>query len=172
MHALYMQHRQSPLVEALDFAQRGYISARDVGNHEWAGYSAYAFCANSFASGKKLAQLKVLMDDYYDRLVGIRQIAPSNWCQIYRQTVANLISSNPQEQNFFFGENTQEQNFLAELDSAKDLLGLYHYYLCKLIVAYLYEDTDRAYQNSFEAKSRIYVPKVLLDSLYFISMNL
>ena len=92
MLALYMQHRKSPLRETLNLAQQGYIFAQEVGNQEWAGYSAYAFCANGFASTQNLSDLCKMTQDYYVSLVELSQIAPANWCQIYRQAILTLTN--------------------------------------------------------------------------------
>ncbi|MEM9005644.1 MAG: EAL domain-containing protein [Cyanobacteria bacterium P01_F01_bin.86] len=169
MLALYMQHRKSPLRETLDLAQQGYIFAQEVGNQEWAGYSAYAFCANGFASVQNLIELEEMTHNYCVSLVKSNQIASANWCQIYRQAILNLTNPSPQQQTIFFDNLDQEANFLAELHKAEDLLGLYHFHLCKLIISYLFGDIEVAHQHALEARARLNVAQgiVGLPVFYF-----
>ncbi|MBX2863024.1 MAG: PAS domain S-box protein, partial [Leptolyngbyaceae cyanobacterium MAG.088] len=169
MLALYMQHRKSPLRETLDLARQGYVFAQEVGNQEWAGYSAYAFCANGFASTQNLVNLEKLTQDYCVSLGKLSQIAPANWCQIYRQTILNLTNPSPQQQKIFFDNPDQEAEFLTGLHAAEDLLGLYHFHLCKLIISYLFEDIASAYAHALEARARLDVAQgtVGLPVFYF-----
>ena len=169
MLALYMQHRKSPLRETLDLARQGYIFAQEVGNQEWAGYSAYAFCANGFASAQNLKDLAKVTQDYCVGLVKLNQIAPANWCQIYRQAILNLTNPIPQQPQTFFDTPEQEANFLAGLHAAEDLLGLYHFHLCKLMISYLFGDIEAAHHHALEARARLDVAQgtVGLPVFYF-----
>ncbi|MEM9005256.1 MAG: PAS domain S-box protein [Cyanobacteria bacterium P01_F01_bin.86] len=169
MLALYMQHRKSPLRETLDLARRGYIFAQEVGNQEWAGYSAYAFCANGFASAHNLMDLDKLTKDYCVSLMRLKQVAPANWCQIYSQAIFTLIEPSVEQQNIFFDNPEKEADFLSGLYKAEDLLGLYHFHLCKLIINYLFGDIEAAHHHALEARARLDVAQgiVGLPVFYF-----
>ena len=169
MLALYMRHRKSPLRETLDLARQGYIFAQEVGSQEWAGYSAYAFCANGFASAHSLTDLGKITLDYCVSLMNLSQVAPANWCQIYRQAILSLTHYSDQQQKIFFDNFKQAADFLSDLYQAKDQLGLYHFHLCKLVIIYLFGDIEAAHHHALEARARLDVAQGIagLPVFYF-----
>ena len=145
--AIYILHRKSHIKEVLPLMQEAYAAALEVGNLEFVGYTAQAFCLYSFLSGQYLATLEENVRAYCNTLLQLNQVAPANWCRIYWQSTLNLleVDSNPISLS---GEAFKEEELLPVLISANDLWALYFFHLFKLILSYLFEDAESAQNHT------------------------
>ncbi|MGK7926832.1 MAG: serine/threonine protein kinase, partial [Spirulina sp.] len=147
--ALFVLHRQSPLKNMLSLSKEGYASALETGNLEYVGYNAHGFCVNSFWSGQPLHDIEPETRAYCQTLIQFNQLTTANWCRIYWQGNLNLLGRT-KKPTILSGEALQEETFLGQLQAARDLTGLFFFYLYKLMLAYLFGDIESTREHSTE----------------------
>jgi predicted ATPase/signal transduction histidine kinase len=133
--------RRYHVKETLKLSREGYITSLEVGNLDFAGRNAFIFCLNAFLCGQPLGELEKEIGAYCHSLVQLKQFNFANYCRIYGQSILNLLegSENP---SILVGEALQETELLPQLIEANDLMGLFFFYLYKLMLAYLFEDSE------------------------------
>ena len=150
--ATFVLHRKSHIQETLPLLREGYATALEAGNLEFAGYDVHVFCLHAFLGGQSLATLEPETRAYCNCLMQLNQLTSANYCRIYWQCILNLLSfaENP---SILSGEShLQETELLPLLLEAQDLLGLYIFYLCKLMLCYLFGDIQSAKNNAVEIR--------------------
>ncbi|BAZ49510.1 two-component hybrid sensor and regulator [Nostoc sp. NIES-4103] len=140
---LFILHRKSHIQETLSVSQEGYVTALEVGNPEFVGYSAYSFCFNSFWCGQPLATLEQDVRSYCNGLMQLNQLTTANYCRIFWQSILNLLFVG-EYPVILSGEALQESEFLPSLLSANDLIGVYFFYLYKLLLCFLFGEIEQA----------------------------
>ncbi|MBP0028674.1 AAA family ATPase [Roseofilum sp. Guam] len=145
----YLLHRQSHLQELLPSIRDGYAIALEVGNQEYAGYSAQSCCLTSFWCGQPLAALEQETRTYCNGLMQLNQVTTANWCRIYWQVILNLLGSG-ENPSLLSGTALKEAEFVPSLTSARDLFGLYLFYLYKLMLSYLFGEIELAKSQALE----------------------
>ncbi|KST68037.1 trifunctional serine/threonine-protein kinase/ATP-binding protein/sensor histidine kinase [Mastigocoleus testarum] len=149
---LFILHRKSHLKETLPLLQEGYKVALEVGNQEMAGYNAKAICFHSFWCSQTLGDLEQETRAYCNGLVKLNQLATAGWCQIYWQTILNLLGRGGQTANILSGEALQEGEFLPLLVEAHDFFGLFIFNLYKLMLCYLFGEIEAAQNHAIEVR--------------------
>jgi predicted ATPase/signal transduction histidine kinase len=147
---LFILHRTFHIKETLPLSQEGYQAALEVGNQEFAGYNAHAFCYNSFWCGQPLATLEEQTRAYCDRLLQLNQLITANYCRIHWQSILNLLGL-AEHPHILSGEALQETELLPLLLSAKNRPGLYLFYFYKLMLSFLFGD-EQAQNYAFECR--------------------
>ncbi|GAB4284974.1 MAG: AAA family ATPase [Oscillatoriaceae cyanobacterium] len=154
----YIMHRQIHSNKTLAILQEGYVLAIELGNYEIAGYNAEGWCFNSFLSGQFLGSLNQDNKAYYQILIHLHQLASANWCRIYWQATLNLLGL-ADDPKILDGEALDEQQFLELELSINDVLGLYIFYLYKLLLLYLFADIKNAINAALKAKDYLIFAK-------------
>jgi predicted ATPase/signal transduction histidine kinase len=137
--------------ETLKFSREGYTAALEVGNLDFAGRNAYVFCINAFWSGQPLVELEKETMAYCNGLVQLKQLTHANYCRIYWQSILNLLEP-VDRPSILSGEALQEAELLPDWIEARDFFGLFFFYLHKLMLAYLFEDSESARSYATELK--------------------
>jgi predicted ATPase len=148
---MFILHRQSHIKETLPLSQEGYAAALEVGNLEYVGYTTQNFCFNSFWCSQSLSSLAAETGNYCQALVQWNQLTNANYCKIYWQSILNLLALS-EHPSILSGTVIQEAEFLPQLLSTHDLLGLYFFYLYKLMLAYLFGELEVAQNHSIEVR--------------------
>ncbi|NJK37050.1 MAG: AAA family ATPase [Oscillatoriales cyanobacterium SM2_3_0] len=151
---LFILHRKSHLNIGLKLLQNSYVTALEIGNLEFAGYSAHAFCFNSFWSGKPLLSLESETRAYCTELTRLNQLNIANWCRVYWQPILNLLgyAENP---TILSGEAMRESEFLPKSTENHDLWALCTFHLYKLMLCNVLGEIQLAQEQT--ARVRYYL---------------
>ncbi|MGB3535362.1 MAG: serine/threonine protein kinase, partial [Microcoleaceae cyanobacterium] len=148
---LFILHRKAHIKETLPLLQEGYTTALEVGNLEFAGRNIYVFCLNSFWCGQPLITLEKETHTYCNELLQLNQLTAVNYCRIFWQAILNLLGFT-EYPSILSGEVLQQASFQIQLTEAHDLFGLYFFYLCKLMLCYLFEEIEPAQNHAIEIR--------------------
>ncbi len=149
--AVNILHRKAHTREMLPLFREGYEIGLEVGNIEFAGYSANMSCLSSFWLGLPLAKLEQDTRAYFNELVKFNQLTSANYCRIYWQTILNLLGF-AEHPSILAGEALQEAEFLSQSKSTVDGYGLCLFYWHKLMLCYLFGEIDQAQNYAVEAR--------------------
>ncbi|HEY9693180.1 MAG TPA: AAA family ATPase [Oculatellaceae cyanobacterium] len=137
------------------------------GDLEFAGFSAANRSYYSYFTGRELTELQRELSVYIEVLTSFKQARNVDALEMYLQVTLNLtsLSTSPER---FIGQY-HESNRLPHLQQANDRHGLFHFYLNKLILCYLFNELEQAQVNSRLAASYLdgVVGLALITNLYF-----
>jgi predicted ATPase/signal transduction histidine kinase len=149
--AFILMHGKHHVKDTLPLLEEAYQSALENGDLESVGYAAVNICQSLYFIGQELPQLEQKMVNYNHLLFQLKQETVLTWNQIYRQTVLELMG-NLASSDILLGEAYSEEKLLALLLKANDRVGLQHFYLQKVILAYLFGDVELALENAAQAE--------------------
>ncbi|MBD2776772.1 AAA family ATPase [Iningainema sp. BLCCT55] len=134
-------HGKSHLRKTLPFLLESYQVGLETGDLEFVGYAVKDICQYSYLSSLELEKLEKEIRVYSKVLVNLKQVTTLNYCHIYWQAVLNLLgrTNNPY---ILSGEVDKEEKFLPLLLEANDLTGLHSFYVHKLILCYMFCDSQ------------------------------
>ncbi len=135
-----LQHTVAPLLIA-------YESGLETGDVEYAVLCAYNYCINSYFAGKELGQLEAEMSSYSLLMEKLKQTNTLNYQKMYWQVVSHLIrgADHPQQ---LVGELYNEFTMLPLHEQTSDRYALCCLYLHKLILSYLFRQSQSAFENA------------------------
>ncbi|MBW4629367.1 MAG: PAS domain S-box protein [Brasilonema octagenarum HA4186-MV1] len=147
----HSMHWKEHIKETISILIEGYQSGVETGDFEYAGYCACYVCEHLYFLGSELTQLEQEIAIYSKAIARINQEASFNWTAIFRQAVLNLLgkAENPIR---LFGDAYNEEQSLPLAIKANNRIELLFFYLNKLILCYLFGDTQQAVQNAVLAK--------------------
>ncbi|MBO3460232.1 trifunctional serine/threonine-protein kinase/ATP-binding protein/sensor histidine kinase [Aetokthonos hydrillicola Thurmond2011] len=147
----FITHWKEHLTSTLKPLLTAYTSALDSGNLAYAGYATHIHCFHAYIASEELTQLANKLATYGAVIEKINQKNALNYNNIYHQVVLNLIDSktNPWE---LVGAAYDERLMLALHEQTNDSTGLWHFYVNKLILCYLFQELDLAIEYTAKAK--------------------
>ncbi|MEG4404793.1 ATP-binding sensor histidine kinase [Microcoleus sp. MON2_D5] len=149
--AFILMNGKHHVKDSLPLLEDAYQSALENGDLECVGYAAVNICQSLYFIGQELPQLERRMVSYNHLLFQLKQETVLNWNQIYRQTILELMGK-LESPHLILDEAYSEQKLLSLLLKANDRVGLQHFYVQKLILAYLFGDTATALENAAQAE--------------------
>jgi predicted ATPase/signal transduction histidine kinase len=149
--AFILMHGKHHVKDTLPLLEEAYQSALQNGDLECVGYAAVNICQSLYFIGQELPQLERKMVKYNHLLFQLKQETVLTWNQIYRQTVLELMG-NLAIPDILLGEACSEETLLPLLLKVNDRVGLQHFYLQKLILAYLFGNVELALENAAQAE--------------------
>ncbi|MCP4136820.1 MAG: serine/threonine-protein kinase PknK, partial [bacterium] len=118
----------------------------EIGDFEFAAYSAATICSRKFFCSFKLMELEPEMAQLSSILEKIKQKTQLQMINIYHQTVLNL-SGAVKEPYFIKGEIYNEDKMLPVHIRANDKPALISVYTCGYILSYLFNEYTLALEN-------------------------
>ncbi|MCW6052582.1 AAA family ATPase [Lyngbya sp. CCAP 1446/10] len=149
--AFILMHGKHHVKDTLPLLEEAYQSALENGDLESVGYAAVNICQSLYFIGEELPQLERKMVNYNHLLFQLKQETVLTWNQIYRQTVWQLMGE-MEIPDILLGKAYSEETLLPLLLKINDRVGLQHFYLQKLIIAYLFGNVDLALENAAQAE--------------------
>ncbi|UKO97663.1 trifunctional serine/threonine-protein kinase/ATP-binding protein/sensor histidine kinase [Nostoc sp. UHCC 0870] len=150
----FIFHQKSHIRETLPLLLEGYKSGLETGNVEFVGYCAMKICQHSYFIGKVITEIEKEINSYSCVLENFQQITTLNYCQIFLQSILNLLGKG-EKICITSGEAYNEEQSLKHLIEANDIQGIHYLYLNKLILSYLFGNFQEAQDNAI--KSREYL---------------
>lgn len=131
----------------LDGLLNAYQKGLENGDFTYGSYAIFNYCFDKLYMGElPLPSVKAEMDAYVAALHKIKQNTSIVWLNIPQQAVANLLDEN-QISARFLGPHYDETTETERQIQGKDLSGLCVYYLCRMMLSYLFDETEEALEN-------------------------
>ncbi|MCC5631788.1 trifunctional serine/threonine-protein kinase/ATP-binding protein/sensor histidine kinase [Nostoc sphaeroides CHAB 2801] len=147
----FIAHWQQPATATLKPLLQAYTSGLNSGDLAYAGYAAYMYCLQAYIAGQELTKLANELAIYGTAIEKLNQKTALNYNNIYHQVVLNLIESKttPWE---LVGTAYDEKSMLALHEQTNDGTGLWHLFVNKLMLCYLFQELDLAVEYAIKAK--------------------
>jgi PAS domain S-box-containing protein len=147
----HLMHCKDRIQQTLSLLQEGYETALETGDLVYCGYCALFDCLHLYFAGSELSKIESKIKFYCDVLAPLKQENTLNYLGKLQQVIYNLIEQveNP---GCLFGNNYSEQQLLPSYLAANDRCNLYHLYLDKLILSYLFADASQAVEYAAQAE--------------------
>jgi predicted ATPase/signal transduction histidine kinase len=146
----FVKHWQDPLVTTLDPLLKSFQSGTDVGDLEYAGYSATIYCHNLFFVGQPLDYVTEEQEKYINVMKKNKQEFLINHTNIIRQ-LGLQFQGKSQSKYQLIGESFDETIMLPELIEKKTVMSIFSVYNCKTILCYFLKDFSQALENARSA---------------------
>ncbi|MEH2009636.1 AAA family ATPase [Nostoc sp.] len=150
----FIFHWKVHVRETLKLLRNAYSSGWESGNFMTLGYAAYAYGFHAYFMGCELSELEQEMTAYSKALSQINQQTQLNYNELYRQSILNLLGQTASP-SLLLGEADKEQELLAGYQQTDDKTGLWHFFLNKLILCYLFQEFEVAFKYIERAKHYI-----------------
>jgi PAS domain S-box-containing protein len=148
----FIIHWRKHIRETANLFLESYQCGLETGDLEFAAYSAFTYCLQSFFTGKELLKVEQEMGIYSEAICQINQTTSLTWMQIFRQSVLNLMGRSRSPLRLV-GETYDEDKRPAHQEMDGVILFLVH--LNKLILCYLFSDYTQASENATVAEHHI-----------------
>ncbi|MBZ8181881.1 ATP-binding protein [Oscillatoria salina] len=143
----FIKHLKIPVRETLKSMLEAYTIGLETGDLEHAAYSVCRYCYLGYFTGTiPLADLEKQMRSYQEFLAQIKQENVLELHELHHQVVLNLLNS-VDEPWRLTGELFDEVKMLKAYQDNNYLVAICHLYLHKIILYYLFNQEQKAYQN-------------------------
>ncbi|MBE8991737.1 ATP-binding sensor histidine kinase [Nostoc sp. LEGE 12450] len=148
---LCVAHWKEPVTAMLQPLLQAYTSGLDSGDLVYASYAAHLYCFQAYIAGQELTKLAHELAIYGAAIEKINQKHTLNYNNIYYQVVLNLIESKttPWE---LVGAAYDERSMLTLHEQSNDGAALWHFFVNKLMLCYLFQALDLAVEYAAKAK--------------------
>ncbi len=142
----FITHWKAHYRDILKTLQEGYQSGLEVGDFEYAAYSAFHYSTHAFYSGRELAVLEREMVGYSNVLRQLKQNQAVNYNEIYRQSAINLMKpvANPCQ---LVGEAYNEEHLLPLHHQQNEVFALFLLYTQKILLACMFQEHHQTLEN-------------------------
>ncbi|MBF2063739.1 MAG: AAA family ATPase [Calothrix sp. C42_A2020_038] len=140
-------HWKRHIRETFQLLQEAFAIGLETGSLQFAGYSGQGYCEHIYIAGQELLKLEKEVKYYCEALKRNNQITALNHILITQQVVQNLLgyTENPCQ---LMGEAYDEKIMIPLHLAASDYLVLWHVFLDKLILSYLFRNFSEAVENA------------------------
>ncbi len=129
----------------------GYHSGLETGDLEFAAYCAYNYCALDYSAGNELGEVEKDMATYSLAIRLLKQETALNFHEIFRQAALNLRTGS-EEPWRLIGEAYDERVMLPKHKAANDQYAIASLYLNKMVLSYLFDSIEVAWQNTADGE--------------------
>ncbi|UBF28833.1 AAA family ATPase [Kovacikia minuta CCNUW1] len=136
-------HWKAHLKETFPNLAEAYQSGIESGEFEFASYCAFSLCYYPFFAGQALTELEQQTAIYREATHQIRRETVSTWLAMLQQTILNLQGQS-EDPIRLVGDLFDEEQALPQAIAVKDGTSLHYFYLNKLILCYLFGESEQA----------------------------
>ncbi len=176
----FIFHWKNSVKDTLLPLRLAYINGVEVGDFQFAGYSAFLYSAFAFFSGigKELSELQRETISLSDSIYQMTQLTTHEYFKMLLQALYEMREGKTSSR-YLKGKYYDEEIMTPHLEQANDWNGIYYILFHKLILNYLFgdyqqavEDASRMEQYNENAKGFPYEPVFCLyDSLARLAAN-
>jgi predicted ATPase/signal transduction histidine kinase/serine phosphatase RsbU (regulator of sigma subunit)/tRNA A-37 threonylcarbamoyl transferase component Bud32 len=131
----------APLLESVN-------SAIEIGNLEYACYSAINYCNHKLFTGESLNEVEQKYAQYSQMILKFKHEYSIYYTKICRQMVLNLLGYASTNKCLLIGEDFNEQETLPILIETNNACTLFFVYTAKTILSYLFNNYEPATENA------------------------
>ncbi|BAB72843.1 trifunctional serine/threonine-protein kinase/ATP-binding protein/sensor histidine kinase [Anabaena sp. FACHB-709] len=142
-----IKHWKKPLKSTFPLFIEGYHSGWETGDLEWSAWCAFSYTLYLYLSGTELYSLEQEMSSYAQAIAQFKQKTSLNYLNIYYQSVYCLLGDT-ENQLQIKGHIYDEEVMLPIHQQASDRPAIYHLYINKLILCYLFCDYEQAIKHA------------------------
>jgi predicted ATPase/signal transduction histidine kinase len=149
-----IKHWKDPLRETIHPFLESLQSGLEVGDMEYAGYSAMDYGVHQFLAGENLEVVSQEQVKYLALLKEMKQNYHITIFSIWRQLVLNLLNEKSEKTDHcrLMGEGFNEAQTLPLLKQENNVTTLFTVYFIKAMLCYLFGDYHRALENIEQAE--------------------
>jgi predicted ATPase/signal transduction histidine kinase len=144
----FVKHWKDPLVTTLEPLLKSFQAGIDVGDLEYAGYSATIYCHNLFFAGQQPLEVVTQEQEKYIQMMRKnKQEFLIHYTSIIRQ-LGLQFQGKSQFTFQLIGESFDEIAMMPVLMETKTVMSIFSVYCCKGILCYFLKDIDQALENA------------------------
>lgn len=144
-------HWNKHISNSLENLKSAVVNGLDIGDFEYACYSAMYYTLYSIFSGKDIAKIIDETSKYLSLMKDLKQEYQIHYTSIWQQFLINLNSSN-KDSLLLEGKIFSEKKSLDLLIKSDNISTLYCYYLSKAMLGIYFNDAKSSFDNIIEAK--------------------
>ncbi|MBD2692464.1 trifunctional serine/threonine-protein kinase/ATP-binding protein/sensor histidine kinase [Anabaena catenula] len=148
--AIFIVHCKSYLRDSLPIYIEGFQTALEVGDLEFLGHNTYGICQYSYHMGKNLTSLIVDTKPYLAILSQHNLTVHLNYSYTALLPIQRLQGSQSKAELA-----TQGKQLHHSFTIANDLTGLHFYWVGRLTVSYLFDETVQASEDAAQARQTL-----------------
>ncbi len=148
---VYIRHWKELAIKTKEPLMETVQIGLDTGDLEYAGFAAQNYCYFLFCAGEQLESLERRQAEYVNFLQKIKQKYSIYNAKIWRQCVLNLLGQG-EEQHRLVGESFDEVEMIPRFCQENNGASLFHVYVAKEILCYLFQDYAQAVANASGAE--------------------
>ena len=150
----FVKHWKDPLGTTLDPLLKSFQAGIDVGDLEYAGYSATIYCHNLFFVGQALDYVIQEQEKYINVMRKNKQEFLIHHTSIIRQLGLQFQGKSAAKYQLI-GESFDETIMMPELIEKKTVMSIFSVYNCKAILCYFLKDFTQALENARSANEYV-----------------
>ena len=125
----------------------------EVGDLEWASYSAMNYCKHLFLVGDALSDVEAEQAKYIQAIAPTKQETPLCYAKIWHALTRNLLSPYSDTTVDITFDQLSEAEILESLLHSENQLLLFHFFTVKLMLSYLFGRSDQSIEAAQQAVS-------------------
>jgi len=130
-----------------------YQLAMDEGNWEYAGYASATHCEYSFLCGQPLIEIEPVIASFAQIIKQLKQDTSVKFVKTYWMSALALLT--PDRLSSITELNNELKQLLSMIESSNDYYGLFHFYINRLYVCYLFNEPQKALENALLVKQYV-----------------
>jgi class 3 adenylate cyclase len=153
----FVYHWKEPLHGCLGSLLEAYRQALETGDLEYAVRSVFVYNAYAYFAGKTLTDLLQEMNNHTEAISQLKQTQTPQLAELYEQAIQTLTGQFDYTE-YISKEIYEQEKMLSGQVAEQDKSLIFHLYLNKLILSYLWHDYETAIE--YAAIARTYTASV------------
>ncbi|MBE9225671.1 AAA family ATPase [Phormidium sp. LEGE 05292] len=170
----FVKHWKDHLSTTLDPLLKSFQAGIDVGDLEYAGYSATIYCHNLFFLGQPLDSVTQEQEKYINVMRKNKQEFLIRHTSIIRQ-LGLQFQGKSEAKYQLIGESFHEVRMMPELIEKKTVMSIFSVYSCKAMLCYFLKDFQQALANARSANEYVIAVggmNVFAEHYFYYSLTL
>lgn len=151
---VHIRHNKKHIRETLDSLIIGYQSGVESGDLPFANFCVFNRCSHAYLMGQDLGWVEKEMEEFSQVIKQHKQVTVLNFHSIFQQSVLNLRQKKG-DAHLLLGDVYDEHLMLVRHQQTNDRHALFYFYFNKMVLCYLFEEFDLAFEYSQQAENYI-----------------